>query len=91
MIEDFAIPHDVWEAALKVSNYAKQQGWGNEWCIADVSSRAMHDAYHEYKNEYNKLINVCTSIYYARIALRRDLVMKGLDDLDHYFRGENMN
>ncbi len=39
MIEDFAIPHDVWEAALKVSNYAKQQGWGNDWCIADICSR----------------------------------------------------
>jgi len=30
MIEDIAIPYDVWEAALKVSNYAKMQGWGNE-------------------------------------------------------------
>lgn len=49
MIEDIAIPYDVWEAALKVSNYAKQQGWGNEWCIADLSSRCMHDAYLEYK------------------------------------------
>jgi hypothetical protein len=91
MIEDFAIPYDVWEAALKVSNYAKQQGWGNEWCIADVSNRAMHDAYLEYKAEYNKLLNICTGIYYARIALRNDLVIDGLNKLDAYFREENMN
>lgn len=91
MIEDFAIPYDVWEAALKVSNYAKQQGWGHEWCIADLSSRCMHDAYLEYKAEYIKLINICTGIYYARIALRHDLVIEGLNKLDAYFREENMN
>jgi hypothetical protein len=91
MIEDIAIPYDVWEAALKVSNYAKQQGWGNEWCIADLSSRCMHDAYLEYKAEYNKLLNICTGIYYARIAMRSDLVGKGLNELDDYFRGENVN
>ena len=39
MIEDFSIRNDVWEAALTVSNYAKQQGWGKNWCIGDVCSR----------------------------------------------------
>lgn len=39
MIEDVAIPNDVWEAALTVSNYAKKQGWSGDWCIADVCSR----------------------------------------------------
>lgn len=91
MIEDFAIPHDIWEAAHKVSNYATEQGWGNEWCIADVSSRAMHDAYHEYKNEYNKLKSICARIDYARIAMNGEAVMKGLDALAAYFREENMN
>jgi N-acetylmuramoyl-L-alanine amidase CwlA len=44
MIEDFAIPNDVWEAALTVSNYAKMQGWSGDWCIADICSRKTIDA-----------------------------------------------
>jgi N-acetylmuramoyl-L-alanine amidase CwlA len=44
MIEDVAIPNDVWEAALTVSNYAKMQGWSGNWCIADVCSRENIDA-----------------------------------------------
>ncbi len=91
MIEDVAIPHNVWEAALKVSNYAKKQGWGNEWCMAGITDRAIHDAYHEYKNEYDKLKSICARIYYARIAMRSDLVTKGLIELDDYFRGESVN
>ena len=44
MIEDVAIPNNVWEAALTVSNYAKMQGWSGDWCIADVCSRENIDA-----------------------------------------------
>jgi len=51
----------------------------------------MHDAYFEFKNEYIKLANICAGIYYARIALRNDLVIEGLGKLDAYFREENMN
>ena len=43
MIEDLAIPKEVREAALTVSNYAKMQGWSGNWCIADVCSRETID------------------------------------------------
>jgi allantoicase len=132
MIEDFAIPNDVWEAALKVSNYAKQQGWSDDWCIADVCSRDMINklraevaqwkANHDnqvklksiliqrpdlgdraeriqklinensaYKAEYEKLKSICLKIYYARIAMREDLVIEGLKEIDKYFYQPNMN
>jgi hypothetical protein len=82
MIEDFAIPHDVWEAALKVSNYAKQQNWGNDWCIADVSSR----------NGCEKLRSICNRIYIARnISLNPDIIIECLEEIDALFREENMN
>ena len=44
-----------------------------------------------YKEEYEKLRSICAGIYYARIAMRGDLVAKGLDELDAYFREPNMN
>jgi hypothetical protein len=44
-----------------------------------------------YKQEYEKLRHICIGIYYARIALRADLVIKGLEELDAYFREPNMN
>ena len=91
MIEDVAIPHDIREAAQKVSDYAKRQGWGDQWCIGGVSSRATHDAYIDYKTEYNELLSICASICYARIAMNESLVRKGLNELDNYFREENVN
>jgi hypothetical protein len=62
-----------------------------EWCICDVSRRAMHDAHLEWKAEYNKLLNICSSIHYSRIAMNGEAVVKGLDELDAYFRQENVN
>jgi len=59
--------------------------------MASITDRAMYDACHEYKNEYDKLKSICARIYYARIAMRSDLVTKGLSELDDYFRGENVN
>ena len=44
-----------------------------------------------YKTEYNTLRDICIGIYYARIAMRNDLVVKGLEELDWYFREPNMN
>ena len=44
-----------------------------------------------YKDEYEKLQSICLRIYYARIAMREDLVIKGLEDIDEYFREPNMN
>lgn len=82
MIEDFAIPNDVWEAALKVSNYAKQQGWGDDWCVAGISSR----------NGYEKLRSICNRIYIARnIGLSPDIIIDCLEEIDRYFREPNMN
>lgn len=45
----------------------------------------------EYKEEYEKLRHICLRIYYARIAMREDLVIKGLEEIDAYFREPNMN
>lgn len=45
----------------------------------------------EYKEEYEILRGICISIYYARIAMREDLVIKGLAEIDAYFRESNMN
>ena len=82
MIEDFAIPHDVWEAALKVSHYAKEQNWGNDWRIADVCSR----------NGYEKLRSICNRIYVARnIGLHQGAIIECLKEIDALFREENMN
>ena len=44
-----------------------------------------------YKEEFEKLRHICLKIYYARIAMREDLVIKGLDEIDAYFREPNMN
>ena len=44
-----------------------------------------------YKEEYEKLRSICLRIYYARIAMREDLVIKGLEEIDAYFREPNMN
>jgi hypothetical protein len=44
-----------------------------------------------YKDEYEKLYAICLHIHYARIAMRSDLVLKGLEDIDAYFRNPNMN
>lgn len=82
MIGDFAIPHDVLEAALKVSHYAKQQNWGSDWCIADVCSRS----------GYEKLRSICNRIYIARnIGLNPDIIIECLEEIDSLFREENMN
>lgn len=45
----------------------------------------------EYKQEYETLRHICSRIYYARIAMREDLVIKGLEEIDAYFREPNMN
>lgn len=45
----------------------------------------------EYKQEYETLRDICSRIYYARIAMREDLVIQGLSDIDNYFREPNMN
>ena len=44
-----------------------------------------------YKEEFEKLRHICLKIYYARIAMREDLIIKGLDEIDAYFREPNMN
>ena len=44
-----------------------------------------------YKAEFEKLRHICIGIYYARIAMREDLVIKGLEELDAYFREPNVN
>lgn len=44
-----------------------------------------------YKAEYDKLRSICLSIYYARIAMKQDDVIKGLEKLDSYFREPNIN
>lgn len=70
MIEDFAIPNDVWEAALTVSNYAKMQGWSDNWCIADVCSR-------ETMNALNKEIKQWKADFYmqkGRMSKLEDIV-----------------
>jgi hypothetical protein len=50
-----------------------------------------HTGMATYKEEYLKLKSICSGIYYARIAMREDLVFKGLKDIDNYFREPNMN
>ncbi len=44
-----------------------------------------------YKKEYNILRDICSRIYYARIAMREDLVIKALSEIDNYFREPNLN
>lgn len=44
-----------------------------------------------YKKEYNILRDICLRIYYARIAMRDDIVIKGLLEIDNYFREPNIN
>lgn len=41
--------------------------------------------------EYNKLIHICFSIYYARIGMDENRVIEGLNKIDAFFREENMN
>jgi len=45
----------------------------------------------KYKDEYEELRAICLFIHCARIAMREDLVVKGLEDIDAYFREPNMN
>lgn len=44
-----------------------------------------------YKEEYIKLKSICHRIHCARIAMREDLAIKGLEDIDNYFRESNIN
>ena len=69
MIEDFAIPNDVWEAALTVSNYAKMQGWSDNWCIADVCSR-------ETMNTLNKEIKQWKANHDNQVKLKSILIQR---------------
>jgi N-acetylmuramoyl-L-alanine amidase CwlA len=69
MIEDFAIPNDVWEAALTVSNYAKMQGWSDNWCIADVCSR-------ETMNALNKEIKQWKANHDNQVKLKSILIQR---------------
>jgi hypothetical protein len=41
--------------------------------------------------EHDILHDICLRIYYARIAMREDLVIKGLSEIDNYFREPNLN
>jgi hypothetical protein len=43
------------------------------------------------KEEHNILRDICLRIYYARIAMREDLVIKALSEIDNYFREPNLN
>lgn len=64
------------------------------WMIEEnctCSSQYSHPINSPYKTEYNTLRDICIGIYYARIAMRNDLVVKGLEELDRYFREPNMN
>jgi hypothetical protein len=58
-------------------------------CTCDNSTQQTSDE--SYKNEYKRLRSICLNIHYARIAMREDLVIKGLEDIDAYFREPNMN
>ena len=69
MIEDFAIPNNVWEAALSVSNYAKMQGWSGNWCIADVCSR-------ETMNILNKEIKQWKANHDNQVKLKSILIQR---------------
>lgn len=69
MIEDFAIPNDVWEAALTVSNYAKKQGWSGDWCIADICSR-------ETMNTLNKEIKQWKANHDNQVKLKSILIQR---------------
>lgn len=44
-----------------------------------------------YIQKYNELNSICLGIYYARISMREDLVKKGLEQIDRFFREPNMN
>lgn len=44
-----------------------------------------------YKEEYEILRDICLRIYFSRIAMREDLIIKGLLEIDNYFREPNMN
>ena len=59
--------------------------------VAEQSCVCSDNQMGSYKEEYEKLRSICSGIYYARIAMRSDLVAKGLDELDNYFRPPNMN
>ena len=54
-------------------------------------NKTIQEECENYKNEYNKLHEICLAIYYARIAMRDDVIIKGLEKLDQYFREPNMN
>jgi hypothetical protein len=41
--------------------------------------------------ENDILRDICLRIYYARIAMREDLVIKALLEIDNYFREPNLN
>jgi hypothetical protein len=45
----------------------------------------------EYKQEYETLRDICSRIYYARIAGCEKTVIECLKDIDNYFREPNMN
>ena len=45
----------------------------------------------DYQPQNKELHSICLRIYYARIAMRQDLVIKGLEEIDAYFREPNMN
>jgi hypothetical protein len=44
-----------------------------------------------YKTEYEKLLFICSKIYYSRIAMNEEDVKNGLKEIDSYFRTENLN
>lgn len=64
-----------------------------EHCTCHNSAMHMQyqSSYQMYKDEYEKLYAICLHIHYARIAMREDLVVKGLEDIDAYFRNPNIN
>lgn len=44
-----------------------------------------------YKSEYEKLLFICSKIYYSRISMNEEGVKNGLNEIDNYFRTENLN
>jgi hypothetical protein len=61
-------------------------------CHVHYGTPLQYQSSHQmYKDEYEKLYAICLRIHYARIAMRSDLVLKGLEDIDTYFRTPNMN
>ncbi len=63
----------------------------NHYCTCGSPSHYHQPSASPYKQEYEKLRAICSRIYYARIAMREDLVIEGLKDIDNYFREPNMN